>query len=576
MATVTMTTLCLLAVLAVLVPLLQAKVIFNPRGFVKLPDAKNAFTFNAGTATKAAYDSVANMLYVIGHRADVLHVLDMRDSLVNPVLARTIEFNLINQGLPNDVKVCRGGMSRDFVAVSFESKDLTERGHVHFYQLLNDPSDAFIRIKTVTTVEGFDPKSMAWNSLCTELVVTSQGAVHTINGRFEDPKPAVDILIPSFGLNIDRRSMPFSEAAIKSAGVREVFTQCDSGSHDTLSSHAQDLEPVHVTVGDDNVAYMLFQTNNAIGRMDLKNPLSPMTYHNLGMKDWSQYTIDTSSTDGIKHYPHHIKSLYQPGHAVTFTLGNKTYLATADGGSIKQYAVRSGSATLCNFDESSVGRSWKNAFSSAIDASIASQLTANLSTSTSNMRFSRLKTYTDGYNPLQQGYNHLLTYGGRGWSLIDTSDMSRVYDSGDVMETYYTSGDVKDPQKAVYNDYYSSYNTAQTANKDKTSPLFGPNPTAIATGNINGTQVVAVANGYVGGLYVFSVLNDTAPKVTFEGFGRRGSPGMTWLDSYKQAADEVGEPGISDLIWIQDEGQDVVVAVSSIAGAVSVYSVELQ
>ena len=75
-------------------------------------------------------------------------------------------------------------------------------------------------------------------------------------------------------------------------------------------------------------------------------------------------------------------------------------------------------------------------------------------------------------NIARQGYNHLLTYGGRGWSLIDTSDMSRVYDSGDVMETYYTSDDVKDPQKAVYNDYYSSYNTAQTANKDKTSPLF--------------------------------------------------------------------------------------------------------
>ena len=54
-------------------------------------------------------------------------------------------------------------------------------------------------------------------------------------------------------------SLQHSEAAIKSAGVREVFTQCDSGSHDTLSSHAQDLEPVHVTVGDDNVAYMLFQ-----------------------------------------------------------------------------------------------------------------------------------------------------------------------------------------------------------------------------------------------------------------------------------------------------------------------------
>jgi len=467
----------------------------------------------------------------------------------------------------------------DFLAVSFESRDLRERGHVHFYQLLIDPKDVLVRLKTVTTVEGFDPKSIAWNSYCNELVVTTTGVVHTINGVFEDPRPSVDVLVPSIGLNVDRRSIPFSEAAIKAAGVREVFTTCDSGTHTAVSSHVQDIEPVHVTVDDQNVAYLLFQSNNAIGRMDLKDPFAPMTYHDLGMKDWEQLTIDTSYEDGgINHKPHVMKSLYQPGAAAAFTLGNKTWLATADGGNIKQYGIRSGSTTLCNFDESAEGRSWKQTFTSVMDANVASELQANLTTVTSRMRFSRLKSIRDGYNPLQTGYNYLLTYGGRGWSLMDTSNMQRVYDSGDLMETYFTSADVKDNEKAVYNNYYASPTQAQTQNVDRTSPLFGPNPTAIVAGDVNGTQVVTVANGYVGGLYIFSVaLNSTTdePEVTFEGYGRRGSPGLTWEESYKQSTDAVGEPGITELVWISDEGQHVVAAISSIAGAVSLYSIDL-
>ncbi|XP_005091655.2 uncharacterized protein LOC101853761 [Aplysia californica] len=469
-------------------------------------------------------------------------------------------------------------MGRDFLSVSFESKDLSERGHVHFYQLLTDPQEVLLRLKTVTTVEGFDPKSIAWNSYCNELVVASMGKVHTINGVFEDPRPAVDILIPSFGLNVDRRSIPFSEGAIKGAGVREVFTKCDSGSHTAVSTHVQDIEPVHVTVDENNVAYMLFQTNNAIGRMDLKDPFAPMTYHNLGMKSWEQMAMDTSYEDGgINQNPHVINSLYQPGHAVAFTFANKTWLATADGGRIKQYSVRSGSTTLCNFDESADGRSWKQAFTSMVTQNTAAELQANLTTVTSRMRFSRLKSIQDGYNPLQMGYDYLLTYGGRGWSLMDAVSMQRVYDSGDLLETFYTSTNVKDNQKAMYNNYYTSATHTQTQNADRTSPMFGPNPTAIATGNINGTQVVAVANGYVGGLYFFSITGNSTqgPDVAFEGFERRGSPGLTWTESYKLDTDAVGEPGITDLIWISDAGQNVVAAVSSIAGAVSFYSVDV-
>jgi len=569
---------CVVIAVISFVPIVLSNIIFRPQGFLKLPDTNGNFNLNTGTANKAAYDSVTNLMYVVGHNADVLNVVDMRDTMTNPDKVRTIKFDSISQGFPNDVKVCRqsGLLTGNFLAISFESEKLTERGHVYFYQLLTTPDEVLIKLKTPVTVEGFDPKSIAWNNVCTKLIVTSVGKVHTINGQFEDPRPSVDVLIPTARFNTDRIFIPFSESAIKSAGVREVFTKCDSGTHTAVSSHVQDIEPVHVTVDDNNVAYMLFQSNNAIGRMNLDIPGERMTYHNLGMKDWDSLSIDTSYEDGgINPQPHSFKSLYQPGHAVAFTFANKTWLATADGGAIKQYSIRVGSNTLCNFDESAIGSSWRQSFSSFVNPQTAAELTKNLTSVTSKMRFSRLKSIQDGYNPLQQGYNGLLSYGGRGWSLIDTETMQRVYDSGDLLENFYKNSTIKDEQKAVYNSYYANPSQSQAQNTDRTSPLFGPNPTAITSGDMNGTRVVVVANGYVGGLYFFTIgVGSSGPEVNFEGFTRRGSPGLSWIDAYKRTDDSIGEPGITDLLWIEDDGQYVVAAVSSIAGAVSFYSVE--
>ena len=58
------------------------------------------------------------------------------------------------------------------------------------------------------TVDSFDPRAMAWSADCTQLVVTSEGNPHQINGVFEDPAADVEILIPSFGTTVDRRSIP--------------------------------------------------------------------------------------------------------------------------------------------------------------------------------------------------------------------------------------------------------------------------------------------------------------------------------------------------------------------------------
>ena len=71
-------------------------------------------------------------------------------------------------------------------------------------------------------------------------------------------------------------------------------------------------------------------------------------------------------------------------------------------------------------------------------------------------------------------------------------------------------------------------------------------PSAIAATDFNGTQVLVIANGMVGGLYTYSV--SPGPMVNFEGFTRRGQPGLSWNEAYARNDDAIGEPYITDLM----------------------------
>ena len=53
-------------VAVLLVQLGASKVVLRPEGFLKLPRSDGTNVFNAGTANKAAYDHVSNLLYVVG------------------------------------------------------------------------------------------------------------------------------------------------------------------------------------------------------------------------------------------------------------------------------------------------------------------------------------------------------------------------------------------------------------------------------------------------------------------------------------------------------------------------------
>jgi len=562
------------------------RLVLQPTGFLKLPDGSGRYVFRNGAATKAAYDPQENFLYVLGYTADVMHVVDMSNPNSPQLLATKVFSGMMAMGFPDSVQVCRGGANREFLAVTFEAPGQTERAHVHLFHLLDQNTfrDPLVNAKTHVTSEGFDPRGAAWNSDCSHLVVISEGDPHQVNSIFVDPPATIEVLTPSFGSTVDKYTVPIIEGQLAAGGVRHVFKECTGANQTHTSTRVQDAEPKSVTITSDNMAYVVFQENNAIASMNLNDQFPHLTYHTLGTKDWSMYGLDASYEDGgINLQSRHLRSFYQPADIEHFVLGGKTWLVTADTGSIREYRFSD-----CTFDESLIARTWiisgEHQFADGLTASQITKLDADMRAyaQIGRLELSVLRERTDGWDPNFQGYDYVCTFGGRGFSILDPTSMSRVYDSGDDFERFFNTTDASEPQRAIFNALVGGTTTIQSSQFDRASPLFGPQPTAVTSLAIDSDrQVVVIANGLVGGLYTYEAQTNqadpnSAPTVTFQGYSRRGQAGLNWNQGYASTnpVDAVGEPYITDLLSFEDEGQRTVVAVSSYAGAISIYRVE--
>ncbi|KAK7491391.1 hypothetical protein BaRGS_00017369 [Batillaria attramentaria] len=501
-----------------------AKFRLEAGAYLKLPGADGCFAFNNGAADKATYDPQENLLYVIGHNQDVLHVVSLANPAA-PQLLSTKVFNVATDGLPDSIKV-----------------------------------------------DSFDPKAMSWNNECSTLMVVSEGDPHEINGVFEDPEADITLLIPSFGDTVDKTAQDLIDA-----DIRQVFERCDSGSGSHVSSRVQDLEPKAVHLASNNVGYIIFQENNAIAALNLTVGANrELLFFNMNRKDFS---ISLKTRPGVQ-------GLYQPNDMTSFEMNGKMYLVTADQGSIRRYQFGT-----CQFDESVDGVTWisENQFSNGLSSADQEALRTAMNdpAELGRLRFSKLRKATDGWNGFYGAYDFVTVFGGRSFSIVDVDARQRIYNSGDDFERYFETA--SDRHKSMYNAGVGPENVAQSSWQDRESPELGPAPSAIAVADWGGTKLVVIANGNVGGLYLYNVTSELTAgvQVAFEQYVRRGNSGQSWAEAYgnppcissqgpridndiDDAA--VGEPGISDLLYIEDNGVRMFVAVSRIAGSLSFYN----
>lgn len=552
----------------------------TPEAFLKLNDSRTDDStgtprFGNGAATGGAFDATSRLLYVIGTQADSLNIIDLSDP-VNPRVVRKLNFNEFTDGFPDSVALCVSG-NRQYLAVSFEKLGTTSKAFIRIFKPLSSPVDSLDILFSRINLDGYDPTAMAWSMDCGQLVVVQQGRVHRINGQFDDPDPTVDIITPGIGESYTRTNVPISGAELQAAGVRLVLQDACGAGIDT-AQHRTDLEPRDIFIDSRNVAYITFPKNNAFAKLQLGAALD-LQFFSAGVKEWRHSNLDVNSDQNIKLENYPIHTFYQPMSLTAFSHNGETYLATADMGEI--YSL-SGVDDGCQFEDSLTGTEWVTTQFFGTEMSAADRDTLrtalNDKSKLGQMRFTKLHTAADGYDGQSQGFNRLTGFGGRGVSVLKASNWHRVYESGNLLEAVFAQA--PESTRAVFNAELSSPSTAPSSYLDRTSPLTGPTPRAIVSGEINGTLVLVAANGLVGGVYAFTVDRSTAePIVFFHQFLRRGNAGLPWETSYRNQNDDVGEPETKDIVWIDVPGSQTearIAVLGNRAGVVSFYRVTLR
>ena len=466
------------------------------------------------SAEITAYDPLSKRLFVINGALGSVDVLDFADPTA-PKLISSIDTASFGSGLGgiNSVAVFNG-----IVALAVEAATKTDNGRVAW---LRASDLALLGTDTV----GAQPDMVTFTPDGSHLLVANEGEPNSYNQPDSvDPEGSISVVAVS-GLSPTAISLTrtvstagFSGfngqiAQLRSAGVR-IF-----GPNATV---AQDLEPEYITVSaDSKTAYVTLQENNAIAVVDIASK-AITAIKPLGFKDHSlaDMGMDVSNEDGgtntnsgtpvVKIGPVPVKGLYMPDAIASYSVGSQTYLITANEGDAREYTGFVEEARVAA--HCAVGLE-PTLFSDGTNQLFDSNLGRLLITSTPN-----------GGNDGKNGSGlctELYSFGARSFS-IWTSDVSRVYDSGDALEQR---------TRALPNVAFNASNSNNTL--DSRSPSKGPEPEGVTVTQFGSKTFAFIGLERVGGVMVYDVTTPTAASFvdylnTRDGVtGDRGPEGLT-------------------------------------------------
>ncbi|ESO96416.1 hypothetical protein LOTGIDRAFT_159825 [Lottia gigantea] len=539
-------------------------VVLEERGYLQLPNRENNLVFDSGTAKESAIDTTRRILYVIGEQTAMMHVIDLSNvDTLNTIL--TYNFNLATEGKPLDVEYCSSALG-SYVAVSFESTQHPQaEGHIILYRpvTVGQPSLAPINPADPSITVGPHPDNIKFTSDCSKLVVSNEGIPGTVENNFVDPPGSVDVVVITSPTSstVERASFSFVDDTDKTlellnAGVRwMVRANFDTNEINPFSNN---IEPEYIAISpNDAYAYVTLQENNAIAQISLESYTVANIYP-LGSKEWKYSTLDASDMDSGKYLKKHdISSFYQPDKIAFFEWKEKLYLITADEG--KQFNI-----PVYFYTDSMLARNLHANGDFLVDPALA----AELANDTELGRYF-VSQFHDGR--VSGKIRTVYGFGGRGFSVLNPSTMTREWESGDEIEKF---------NRLFYPDVFNGdctdENLTPFQEKDKLSTSTGPSLNAIIDGEFNGRKLIVVASGTNGLIYLYELSSTVAnAELMFQSVHRRGGTIDTWGRLYSSG--NIGDAGIEDMSWIPIEhspvaGSPVLVVVSSTSGSVSAYT----
>ncbi|MDB4727997.1 T9SS type A sorting domain-containing protein, partial [Saprospiraceae bacterium] len=299
-----------------------------------------------------------------------------------------------------------------------------------------------------------------------------------------DPEGSVTIIDISSGVmsavttHITFESFNDQYDALKEEGVRLFGPN---------ASVAQDLEPEFIAFGfDGETALVSCQENNALIGIDL-NTNTILGIGALGEKDWSQIpnAFDSSNKSPDVFFANwNVKSFYQPDAIATYEVNGETYIITANEGDARDYDGYS--------EEERVD-----------DLVLDPTVYPDAKYLQNDVLLGRLKTTTvngdtDGDGDIDQIY----AYGGRSFSIWNATTQQLIWDSGDQLERITQN----DPVFGQIFNTTDDENEARNRSDDK-----GPEPEAVAIGEIDGRFYAFIGLERIGGIMLYEVTDPTNP-----------------------------------------------------------------
>lgn len=426
--------------------------------------------FDQGGAEINSFEPLSNRLFSTNGAESKIDILQIRD-LGKSFLAGRIDISQYG-GAVNSVAT-----ADNLVAVALANNFPQANGKVVFF----DTNGVYINQLSV----GANPDMIAFSPSKQQILVANEG--EPSDDYNSDPVGSVSVINFVSGL-----AQNLTQADITSV----EFSRYDTTAYDPLirvfgnngnASFSEDMEPEYICFdATGSKAFVSLQENNALAIINLFPPQLD-TIVGLGYKDHSMAgqgidASDQSSGINIKSHPN-LFGMYQPDAIAWYSPNGTGYVVSANEGDSRDYTAYSEEERVSNVNLNPF------TFSSP-------------SQTQNDTALGRLKVTTT-LGKASNGIQHdsLFAFGARSFSIWSEGG-ALIWDSGDEFEQTLA---LLEP--ANFNANNNDNNSFKSRSDDK-----GPEPEALAVGQVDGVWYAFIGLERMGGFMIYNIDNPQAPS----------------------------------------------------------------
>ncbi len=507
--------------------------------------------YEVSAAEIPAFDAASKRVFVVNALAGAIDVIDLSDPTKPKFISQINSSTVLAGSSINSVAVFNGT-----VAVAIQAPVKTDAGRMALYRASDLTLLGSAKVGALPDMITFTPDG--------KTVLTANEGEPSDDYQI-DPEGSISIIDISIPAKPVVRTAGFGaftgqEAALRAKGIRL---------YGPGASASQDFEPEYIALSaDGKTAWVTLQENNALAKVDIATA-TVTDILPLGFKDYgvTGNELDASDGDGktinIRTWPG-VYGMYQPDSMVSYTVGGKTYLVTANEGDARAWGednplywgtktpVVAGDANKGFVEEFRVkhlinSSGWAGRAGDDLPPQLNALAAGGLLNPTTfgycgaiagspgacrdDAQLGRLNiTWTMGYQTNADGspkkftaagvadpagdrlmYDKLYSYGARSFSIWG-EDGALVWDSGSEIEKFLSSAECKlgSTRNIPCADFFNSGHNEGNA-KDSRSDAKGPEPEGVAIGTIGSKTFAFIGLERIGGVLVYDITNPAAP-----------------------------------------------------------------